>query len=150
MENEKYNIKLKENEGEPYLQIIINNEKKEFKSNLEINLEHKGYQFKFIKLKKEDDYIFYIGSYCFDLNKKNKSELTIDSKQINTEANKDTNQVNKVFNKQKQSLNDGNNLRKNLIIGVEESYKKDNITELNEEDIPEYEFITEKIVNAKI
>ena len=152
MENEKYNIKLKENEGEPYLQIIINNEKKEFKSNLEITLEHKGYQFKFIKSKKEDDYIFYIDSYCFDLNKKNKSNLTLDSKQINTdvkikhniyEANKDTNQVNKdckdtfmekyktlddtkKINNQNQGLIDGNDLRKKLLKGVEESSKKDN------------------------
>ena len=72
LDNEKYIIRLKENEGESNIQIIINNQINEAKKELVINIEHKSHQFKFIKLKGENLYKFYIDSNCFDDLKSNK------------------------------------------------------------------------------
>ena len=89
-------IKLKDNEGSPNVQFIINGQTYELKRNTEYIFDAKLYQFTFYRPKNEIIYKFKIDSFCFDdlmpYNKKQKDNLYV-------------HQMSKTSNNKKQNFN---------------------------------------------
>ena len=72
LDNEQYNIKLKENEGHQNNFFIINNQKYEIPKKTNKIINYKQHQFNFVKLK-DKNFQLYIDLYSFDDLKQNKN-----------------------------------------------------------------------------
>ena len=161
-------IKLKENEGSNTIQIIINDQTHKKKVSNKYLFDIKGYQFIFLKPENETIYKFYINSICFDdllpNNKKQKKSIFDDPKvDYKTMLIKPTTKnIDKIIDKDKpKNGNDFTKTGSDIYIKKEEENKemeeekKNEIEEVkkkeveeSEDDIPDYDYLCQKIINA--
>ena len=155
-------IKLKENEGSPNVEIIINAQTYKMKGAIKYILDIKGHKFIFQKKDNQSIYIFYIDSICFndlmpDNKKQKKNELeTILKKDNKTEIIKSKKIINNIgqqknINNIKSSDNveidfDFSGNETDLYKISEDEEKKE--VEESEDNIPEYNYLYQKIINA--
>jgi hypothetical protein len=153
-------IKLKETEGSSTVQITINDQTHKKKGSTKYIFDIKGYQFIFLKAENETIYKFYIDSICLDdlmpNNKKQKKSFfdnPIPETDWKTMLIKPTKNINNINAKDKpKNRNDfsPNGEKKEIKEEVKEEVKKEEKKEVqeNEDDIPEYDYLCQKIITA--
>ena len=159
-------IKLKEIEGSNTIQIIINDQTHKKKVSNKYLFDIKGYQFIFLKPENETIYKFYINSICFDdllpNNKKQKKSI-FDNPKMDYKTmliKPPTKNIDNIIDKDKPK-NDSTKTGSDIYIKKEEENKeieeekKNEIEEVkkkeveeSEDDIPEYDYLSQKIINA--
>ena len=151
LDNEKYVIKIKENEGSPNIQVIINNQTYKKQGSIKHKFDIKGHEFIFLKPENETIYKLYIDSLCFDdlipNNKKqkgNKLEKPIKNKDSKTMVKKKKKKIENKNDKGKtKNIDDFSGTGSDIYI-----QKKEKEVEKYEDDIPEYDYLIEKIINT--
>ena len=66
LDNEKCNIKIKENDSENTIEIIINGKSNQILKDSILQLNYKQHEFNFKKINNEKIFKLYIDNYCFD------------------------------------------------------------------------------------
>ena len=154
-------IKIKETEGSNTVQIIINDQTHKKKGSNKYIFDIKGHQFIFLKPENETIYKFYIDSTCLDdllpNNKKQKKSILDNPKMdYKTMLIKSTKNIDNIHVKDKpKNVNDLLQTGSDIYIKKEEEENKEVEKEEkvekkvgeSEDDIPEYDYLCQKIIN---
>ena len=133
LDNEAYNIKLKENEGDKKIQIIINTHKYTVENTPNHLIEYKDHKFNFIKSEKQN-YQLNIDSYSFDELKQNNDKPN--------EKPPNNNITDLTFNESQTKVNDINvfDAYEKIVLNKKKDVKKDlgdnniNVDDVNDRD----------------
>ena len=147
-------IKLKENKGSPIVQITINEQAYKEKRSIKYIFDIKGHKFILQKPENEIIYKFFIDSICLDdlmpnnkKHKKNILENQMFKMDCKTMLIKPVKNINNKNNKdRKKNDDDFSGTGSDIYKSSKKEEKKE--VEQNDDDIPEYEYLFQKIINA--